>query len=224
MNAAESKADDIERLRRLDVCAVSDALDRLRLPVSVSGIAARTIVRRIAGRVVTVKLVAGSASGGSRAHLGTRANETASHGDIIVVEQATGIDAAGWGGLLSTAAQLRGIGGVIIEGPARDLDEARDLGFPVYARASTARTARGRVHEESTGEPILVGGVRVATGDCVIADTSGIAFVSQANLATVLDAAERIAERERAMTEAVRAGTPVGAVMDASYEGMLKQR
>ena len=47
----------VERLRRLDTCAISDALDKLDLPPAVSGISARTMRARIAGRIVTVKQV-----------------------------------------------------------------------------------------------------------------------------------------------------------------------
>ena len=75
---------------------------------------------------------------------------------MIVVEQRTGVECAGWGGILSNAARLKGVSGVIVEGLARDIDEAREIGFPVYARGGTARTARGRIHEANTGEPIHV--------------------------------------------------------------------
>ena len=34
----------------------------------------------------------------------------------------------------------------------RDLDESRQLDFPVFARSITGRTARGRIVEVSTGE------------------------------------------------------------------------
>ncbi|MFO1401588.1 MAG: hypothetical protein U1F30_10340 [Steroidobacteraceae bacterium] len=40
--------------------------------------------------------------------------------------------------------------GVVADGPVRDIDEARALGFPVFTRALTARTARGRVVELGT--------------------------------------------------------------------------
>jgi 4-hydroxy-4-methyl-2-oxoglutarate aldolase len=49
--------DDITtRLKDVDACAVSDALDKLGLPNAVSGIHRFSTDRRVSGRVVTVKL------------------------------------------------------------------------------------------------------------------------------------------------------------------------
>jgi len=219
-----SSASLVERLRRLDSCAISDALDKLGLPAAVSGIAARTTRTRIGGRIVTVKLgphVSGGAQ--STRHLGTAAIEAAAPGEVIVLEQSTGIDAAAWGGVLSNAARLKGLGGVIVEGPARDIDEALELGFPVYARSVTCRTARGRVQETATGGPVRVGDVGVASGDFVLADSSGIVFLPAARVTEIVATAEAIADREAAMTRELREGTPVGRVMGASYESMLKR-
>ena len=211
-----------ERLQALDSCAVSDALDSLGLPGAVPGLLRQTGAHRIAGPVRTVKLAAGKPPGGSKQHLGTQAIEAAAPGDIIVVEQATGVEASGWGGVLSNAATIRKVAGVIVEGPARDIDEAAELGFPIFARRATCITARGRVHEEASGGPIRVGAVEVREGDYVIADGSGAVFVGADRIEDVLHAAETIAERERLMTVDVRAGTPVGTVMGTSYETMLE--
>ena len=142
---------------------------------------------------------------------------------MIVVEQRTGIDAAGWGGTLSLGASLRGVTGVIIEGPARDVDESREHDFPVFARGHTARTARGRLVETATNLPIAVGDIIVSPGDYVVADGSAIVFVAAKEIARVLDAADAIAAREKAMAESLRAGAPISEVMGKSYETMLKK-
>jgi 4-hydroxy-4-methyl-2-oxoglutarate aldolase len=209
------------RLGLLDACCVSDACDQLGLPPAVTGIAPQSVRRRIAGRVATVQLSAGTPPAGSSRHLCTSAIERAGAGDVIVVEQRTGIDAAGWGGILSNAATVRGLAGVIVDGPARDIDEAADLEFPVFSRAKTCRTARGRVFESASGEPVTIGDTVVREGDYVVADSSGIVFIPADRVEQILDAAERINAREAAMTAAVRAGDPVSQVMGASYEKML---
>jgi 4-hydroxy-4-methyl-2-oxoglutarate aldolase len=212
----------IARLGRIDSCAVSDALDKLGLKGTVTGIHRLSTERRIAGRVLTVKLDRAEGRSNTR-HLCTAAIEAAAPGDIIVVEQRTGIDAASWGGNLSIGAQMRGVAGVIVDGPVRDLDDSRKIGFPVFARDHTARTARGRIVEVATGEPILVGDVTVTPGDYVIADASAVVFVAQADIARVLEAAEAIVEREESMAQALREGKPISEVMGASYEHMLKK-
>jgi regulator of RNase E activity RraA len=211
------------RLRRVDSCAVSDALDRLGLPGAVTGIHRLSTERRISGCVVTVKLERDEGRPAAARHLGTTAIEAARPGDVIVVEQRTGIDAAGWGGNLSLGAKLRGVSGVIVEGPARDVDQGRLQDFPVFARDHTSRTARGRLVEVGTNVPIAVGGVTVSPGDYVVADASAVVFVSAGDIDRVLDAAEGIAARENAMVRALRAGAPIGQVMDRRYETMLKK-
>jgi 4-hydroxy-4-methyl-2-oxoglutarate aldolase len=211
------------RLARLDSCAVSDALDKLGLTGVVSGIERLATDRRISGRVVTVKLEADDSRPAASRHLGTTAVEAAQPGDVIVIEQRTGIDAASWGGNLSYAAQLRGVAGVIVDGPARDVDEAQGYGFPLFARSRTPHTARGRIVETGTNVPIIVSDVAVSPGDYVVADGTGIVFVAAREIAAVLEAAEAVAARERAMVAALREGVPVTQVMGSSYETMLKK-
>ena len=215
----------MERMTRLgnpDSCAVSDALDKLGLKGAVTGIHRFATERRIAGRVLTVKLDRAEGRSNTR-HLCTTAIDSAEPGDIIVVEQRTGIDAASWGGNLAIGAKMRGVAGVIVEGPARDIDDCRKLDFPVFARSHTSRTARGRIVEVATNEPILVGDVEVDAGDYVVADGSGVVFVAQADIARVLETAEGIMTREEAMAQALRDGTPISQVMGANYETMLKK-
>lgn len=220
-----SAGDDVlARLARLDVCAVSDAMDKLGLHSAVTGLEQRSTAERIAGRIVTVRLVAAGDAPrreGPPVHLGTRAVEAAQPGDIIVVEQRTGIDAGCWGGILSLGAKLRGVAGVIADGPVRDIEEARSYGLPVYARALTARTARGRVAEIETGGPVTIGAATVRAGDYAMADASGAVFIPAERMEEVLQAAETIAAREAAMAAALKAGQPITQVMGADYEHML---
>jgi regulator of RNase E activity RraA len=212
----------VERLLKLDSCAVSDALDKLGLKGSVTGIQRFSTDRRIAGRVLTVTLAAAEGRSNTR-HLCTTAIEAAQPGDIIVIEQRTGLDAASWGGNLAIGAKMRGVAGVIVEGPARDIDDCRKLDFPVYARNNTARTARGRIVEIATNEPITVGDVTVHPGDYVLADASAVVFVGAAEIERVLETAEGIMAREEAMAQRLRNGDPIGQVMGANYEHMLKK-
>jgi regulator of RNase E activity RraA len=211
-----------ERLLHMDSCAVSDALDKLGLIGSVTGIGRVSTDERIAGRVLTVKLDRAEGRTSTR-HLCTAAIEAARPGEIIVCEQRTGLDAACWGGNLTIGAQMRGVAGVIVEGPARDIDESRQLGFPVFARSITGRTARGRIVEVATGEPVQVGDVTVTPGDYVIADASSVVFIAQKEIERVLGAAETIWAREALIAQALREGKPASHAMGANYEQMLKR-
>ncbi|WP_423603458.1 RraA family protein [Sphingomonas sp. MS122] len=214
----------VARLRRLDACAVSDALDRLGLPGCVTGLRSALPGRRIAGHVHTVKLRAGTPPPGRPpVHLGAAAIDASGPDDVIVVEQSTGIDAGCWGGILSRGAQRKGVAGVICEGLARDVDEAREIGFPVFCRGYTARTARGRVYEDATDVPVEVGGFTVEPGFYAICDSSAAVFVAPQDIAAVLAAAEDIAAREAEMTRRLETGEAASAVLGANYEYMLKR-
>jgi 4-hydroxy-4-methyl-2-oxoglutarate aldolase len=215
--------DFITRLNQLDSCAVSDAMDKLGRRGIVIGIHQYSTQRKIAGRVITVKLGVDDGRARANKHLSTTAIEMANPGDIIVVEQRTGIDAASWGGNLSLGAKVRGIAGVICEGPVRDIDESRQHDFPVYARDHTCTTARGRLIEIATNQPITVGTLHIFPADYVIADASAVVFIRAADISRVLDTAETIVEKEKLMAEAIRRGTPIGEVMGADYESMLKR-
>ncbi len=217
-------ADIAVRLARLDTCGVSDALDRLGLQGAVTGLRPMWPCPRIAGQVITVRLRRAEHGERTPRHLGTAAIEAGGPGTVIVIEHHDREDAAGWGGILSLAARLKGIEGVIVDGTCRDVDDSRDAGFPVYARAATPMTARGRVVEASMGEAIRVGDLHVQSGDYVIADWSGVVFVSAAHAGEVVSTAETLAEREAQMSEAVRAGRSVVEVMGVNYESMLKEQ
>lgn len=217
----------VQRLRRLDVCAVSDALDRLKAEgveggAVVSGVPRRSGAGMIAGKVVTMRLGVGAPPPGPARHLGTAAIEASGSDDVIVVEQRTGVEAGCWGGLLTLGAKVRGVAGVVADGPVRDIDEARGLSFPVFSRALTARTARGRIVEMETRGPIVAFDTPVADGDFVIADDSAVIFLSASSIHRVLAVAETIVAKEAAMARAILSGEPISAVMGGSYEHMLQ--
>lgn len=218
-----TKEEIIAKLEQLDTCAVSDALDSIGSKGAVSGLSRRSTSLRIAGVVQTVKLHDRAPEGGSKSHLGTAAIEASDNLTVIVVEQRTGIDCAGWGGVLANAAKVKGVRGVIMEGPARDIDEYEEIGFPVFSRFTTPRTARGRVYEESFAKPIQVGDVAVKAGDYVIADGSGVVFVAEKMAVAVIAIAEKIVGKEKLMTTDVLAGKPVSRVMGTNYEKMLEK-
>jgi 4-hydroxy-4-methyl-2-oxoglutarate aldolase len=211
-----------DRLMALDTCTVSDALDALGLPGAVPGVLPVWEGSKLAGRVVTMRT--GPAHGHtSHRHLGTAAIERADPGDVIVIKQVSG-GSATWGGLLALAASLRQLGGVVIDGACRDIDEIRELRFPVSARAVLPFTARGRFVEEAVGEPVVIGEVTVAEDDFVIADGSGAAFIDAARIADVLIRAEHLAARERLMAEDLQRGSLPSDVLGRDYEEMLHGR
>jgi regulator of RNase E activity RraA len=213
----------VARLAKLDTCAVSDALDRSGLKGATIGIRPVWPCPRIVGRAVTVKIKPAGLEK-PKQHLATPAIEVARPGNAIVVDSGGRLDVSAWGGLLSLASKMKGISGVVVDGACRDVDESREVGFPVYARAVVPVTARGRIMQHSFNEEIQCGGVLVHPGDLVIADGSGVVFIPHQKEKEVIVEAEKIAEREAKMAEGIKSGRSVVEVMESlGYESMLKK-
>ena len=212
----------VKRLRRLDCCAVSDALDRLKLPGVVTDIPLRSGASRIAGQVTTLKLGTGEPLLGPTVHLGCTAIEASGADNVIVIEQRTGVEAACWGGLLSLGAKIRGVAGIVADGPVRDIDEAIMYQLSVFARSLTCFTARGRIVEKGTNVPINISGVAVNPGDYMLADSSGIVFLPKDKVEEILEIAEMVVVKEAAMAKGILSGTPISQIMGKNYEHMLK--
>jgi len=157
-------------------------------------------------------------------HLGAAAIEASKPGDVIVIDHRGRLDCAAWGGILSNGAIVKGVAGVIVDGAVRDVDESRELGLPVFGRAGVQVTARTRIIEESCNEPIEMCGVWVHPGDLVIADSSGVVFISAEHEEEAVSAAEDIANREALMTKDVLSGKPISEVMGSNYESMLERK
>lgn len=215
-------ASNLERLRKLDCCAISDALDRLGLGGQVTSLTQRSGTTRICGVAITVRLGTGAPPPGPPRHLGTTAIELGGPDNIIVVEQRTGVEAGCWGGLLSLGAKQRGVAGVIADGPVRDIDEAIAYDFPIFTNRTTSLTARGRVVEKETNGLVTIDQVDVLPGDYIAADGSACIFIAAGQIEQVLVTAEEIVAREAAMAKAIASGTPISRVMGGDYEHMLE--
>src|ERR1700691_4022210 len=81
--AIESLRNRVRRLRRLDACAVSDALDRLGLTGVVSQVPQQSGTGRIAGAAVTLRVGVGDPPAGPPRHLGTNAIDALSSDHVI---------------------------------------------------------------------------------------------------------------------------------------------
>jgi 4-hydroxy-4-methyl-2-oxoglutarate aldolase len=214
----------IERLAKLDTCAVSDALDSLGLKGATWGIVPLWQCPRIVGRAVTMKIKPAGLQQPTQ-HLGTAPIEAAKPGDIIVIDNGGQLQFSCWGGLLALSAKLKGLSGVVIDGACRDIDEARELGFPIYARGVVPMTARGRIMQESFNQEIQFGGVQCHPGDLVIADGSGVVIIPKEKEEEVIGSAEAIYQKEQEMAAGIRKGySGLEMLEKLGYEQMLNKK
>lgn len=142
-----------------------------------------------------------------------KALEMGQPGDIIVVDAGGETETSVCGGLMGGLARNRGIRGMVVDGAGRDIDELRDLGWPIWTRAITARGTHtmfsARKEELSINVPITCGGVLVHPGDLVVGDEIGVTVVPLANAREVLRLAREQAQREQRTREAVAQGKTI---------------
>jgi regulator of RNase E activity RraA len=209
----------LEQFLELDTATVSDALDNCDLPPGQGGLPPMWGRPRIAGFAATAELepLSGEHTG---AHILTGAIAEAGAENIMVIANGGSTDVSSWGGILSAGAAMRSIRGVVTDGACRDVKQARDLGFPVFARAQVPVTARGRLRQKSAGAPVRLGQVTVSPGDVVMADEGGVVVVPRERAAEVLAAARGVRAREEQIEAEVRAGVPLPEAMhDARLAG-----
>jgi regulator of RNase E activity RraA len=217
MTSAEASL--LTAYEELDSAAVSDALDALGLASGQAGFLPVWGHPKIVGFAVTVQLEP-YVPGPTGAHIGAAAVAAAASTDVIVVANDGRTDVSCWGGLLSLGATLNGVRGVVADGACRDVNEARECGFPVFAKGRIPATARGRLQQRSTGEPVRLGNVDVTPGDLVFADETGVVVVPRHHAEDVLEKAQAVAARERAIAADLRSGVPLHEAMrDARLAG-----
>jgi regulator of RNase E activity RraA len=210
----------LERFAALDSAAVSDALENCGLAPGQGGLPPMWGRPTVVGFAATAELETLTGEHGG-AHILTDAVTVAGPDDVLVVVNGGRTDVSSWGGILSTGASMRSIRGVITDGACRDVAQARELGFPVFARGQVPVTARGRLRQRSAGEPVRLGNVTVNPGDVVMADEGGVVVVPRDRALEVLDEAEAVAARESMIEAEVRAGVALpDAMRDARLAGM----
>ncbi len=127
-------------------------------------------------------------------------------GTALVVDVGAEREVGYWGEVLTTAAEARGLTGLVIDGGVRDVDALAAHGFPVFATTVALPGATKKL-PGTIGAKAVVGGVDVAVGDWVIGDADGVTVVAAKSLDKVLKAGRARADKEAQMFEALRSGS-----------------
>jgi regulator of RNase E activity RraA len=130
--------------------------------------------------------------------------DAAKPGEVGVIVMEGTLDIAAMGNLMGSAAVVRGMAGMVLDGAIRDVWDIRRMGLTVYARSATPRTAVGHYATVARNVPVECGGVTVRPGDIVVADEDGVVVVPQERAAEVLKKAQEIDDRERGMFPFIR--------------------
>jgi 4-hydroxy-4-methyl-2-oxoglutarate aldolase len=185
----------LERLRHIDTASLSDANKAMHvLPPSIRPLVSGA---RMAGRAVTAV-----ANGDLMSIIG--ALEIGGPGDVLVVS-AGEFDQAVSGELFGTEAFRRGMAGIVIDGLSRDSAALRKLGMPFYSRGITPKAPPAFAVPEIQ-VPLLIGDVEVLPGDILVGDDDGVIVGTVAEFEAIVDTAEAIQTREKALRISIENG------------------
>jgi 4-hydroxy-4-methyl-2-oxoglutarate aldolase len=196
-NIQRTDAELVKRLGALGTATVHEAYGRIGLmkpylrPVWTGGEAA--------GTAVTVL-----------AHPGDNwmihvAVEQCKPGDILVVGCSADNTDGMFGDLLATSLMARGVTGLVIDAGCRDVKSLREMGFPVWSKAISAKgTVKATLG--AVNIPVVCAGINVEPGDAVIADDDGVVVVRKKDAGEVAAKGEKRQADEEGKRKQLAAG------------------
>ena len=171
----------VAEIARADVTALSELVGRMyTMNTGIRALAAPALP--LTGVVTTAKCPPGD-------NLGlVTALTLVERGDVLVVD-AQGFQEWCLGGfqLLRHARDTRGLAGLVLNGAYRDVAEAQQAGFPIYASA-IAPYSGPKAGPCEVNVAVCCGGVVVQPGDVVAASLEGVVVVPQRSLQLVVAA------------------------------------
>ncbi|NLX36259.1 MAG: RraA family protein [Chloroflexi bacterium] len=127
------------------------------------------------------------------------------------------------GGNMTTAMQMAGCVGGISNGPSRDIDEIRSMGFQYLTSGVCAGHGDMAIH--AINVPVSVAGMDVAPGEIIHMDENGAVKFPAAYLADVLDRVTRLRDQEAehmARLRAAQSAAEVRAILGGGHYGPKK--
>jgi len=103
------------------------------------------------------------------------------------------------------------LGGVVVHGAIRDIEEIKKLGFPVFAREVVSNAGDPKGFGE-IGVEIVIEGQRVKTGDYVLGDENGVVFVPREEAYEAAKRALEVAKLEERLRAEIEEGKTLSEV------------
>jgi 4-hydroxy-4-methyl-2-oxoglutarate aldolase len=141
-------------------------------------------------------------------------------GDVLVVGCTADNTDGMFGDLLGTSLKARGVKGLVIDAGCRDVKELKDMGFPVWSRAISAKgTVKATLG--AVNIPVVCAGVNIEPGDVVVADDDGVVIVPKKLAVEVAAKAQKRFDDEDAKRKKL-ASCILGLDMYNMREGLAK--
>jgi regulator of RNase E activity RraA len=129
--------------------------------------------------------------------------------------------AATFGEVMCTTYQAFGAVGLVTSGAGRDLEQVRDLGFPVFTSGTIC--AHGYCHVLDVHIPVHVGGVVVYPDNLLHGDLNGVTTIPRDIAAELADIGDEYVAAEALILEALRHdGGSLTRFNEASKEARMK--
>lgn len=122
-------------------------------------------------------------------------------GDVVVVDRMGDTVHACTGEVVVLAAKLKGVAGIIVDGPATDVKEITEMGVPVFATGLSAVTTKLVGLDGEINTTIQCGGATVNPGDLIFADDNGVLVIAPKDAERLLEMAEISEEKEVGIKE-----------------------
>lgn len=193
----------IERLGRLDVASVSDAMDKIGIPCGLLGIHAVVPGKHICGRAFTVHYVP---NGVVKGNVGDFLDDV-QPGQVVVIDNSGRLYCTVWGDIMTFVATRKGIAGTVIDGVCRDIPGILENDYPIFTKSTYMVTGKDRVTVDYVNKPVAISGVQVCPNDIILADDTGAVCIPDAVAEKVADIAESIEKTEQAIIAEVKNGS-----------------
>ena len=193
----------IERLEKLDVASVSDAMDKIGIPCGLLGIHAVVPGKHICGRAFTVHYVP---NGVVKGNVGDFLDDV-QPGQVVVIDNGGRLYCTVWGDIMTFVATRKGIAGTVIDGVCRDIPGIKENDYPIFTKSTYMVTGKDRVTVDYVNKPVPISGVQVCPNDIILADDTGAVCIPDAVAEKVADIAESIEKTEQAIIAEVKNGS-----------------
>ncbi|MDD4651410.1 MAG: bifunctional hexulose-6-phosphate synthase/ribonuclease regulator [Methanothrix sp.] len=187
--------------REVSAPNISDAMHRKG---AMRGILPINLKTKIVGRAVTVQTFAGDWA------KPVEAIDLCGPGDVLVIYNGSDYIAP-WGGLATLSSKNRGIEGVVIDGAVRDVDEIRELNYPIFASGITPNAGDPKGMGEINSE-ITCGGQTVRPGDYIVGDESGVVVIPKERAYEIARRSKEVQKMESRLYEEIRRGGTLSTV------------